>query len=132
MSSNNNESSNFTRSVTFIEVLYAFLISYILISAWQHFIETYIYVYLGLNKNSAFHTFIVALTITIIFIALVLLLPSFVSDIIEETTFGFTINGNTTNGQINNNIINEDLEDGDCDVYRDACVKVEPDYILSM
>lgn len=78
--------------LNFIEVLLLVVVSWILVALWQRFIETAAYEGIGLNKSSPYHTFVVAITMTAIFIVLV----SFVRPTVQDSltgdvtgTFGF-------------------------------------------
>lgn len=70
-------------NLTFIEVLFAIVIAWLLVSLWEKVIENLAYHTIGLNPDSTTHSFIVALTVTIIFVAYALLFNDATGGIIE-------------------------------------------------
>lgn len=80
------------RESEFATVLFAIIIGWILVSLWTRFIENAAFGTLGFNENSAWHSFLVALSVTIIFLALIWVLDKYRvvsegdSDIIGEDT----------------------------------------------
>ena len=68
--------------VTIIQIIIGITFSLILVEFWRIFLETLFYTKLGLNRSSAFQTFIVAITLTIILILVISYVKSPVNDLI--------------------------------------------------
>jgi len=70
--SDSNTKANFEISNSFfLMILFAVIISWILVQLWTRAIETFFYNYAGMSENSSWHTFLVAAFFTIIFITFV-------------------------------------------------------------
>lgn len=61
--------SNCLPDTTFVKLLTAIIVGWVLVQLWVIFIKALAFQYAGLDKNSALHTFIVAAIATILFIA---------------------------------------------------------------
>lgn len=72
--------------LNYIEVLIGIIIAWILVAVWQRVIENISYNFFKLNPESAFHAFIVAITLTIIFITLIESVDSIARDILTGET----------------------------------------------
>lgn len=60
----------------FLEVLMAIIIGWMLVTLWQRVLDNFTFQTLGLKQNSTYHTLIVAIAATIIFIAFVFFFQS--------------------------------------------------------
>lgn len=63
-----NGSSQTNSEVTFITVVLAIVVAWILVALWTRVIENFTFGTLHLNGDSAWHALIVALTVTVVFI----------------------------------------------------------------
>jgi hypothetical protein len=75
-------------NLTFIEVLFAIVIAWLMVALWEKVIDNLAYHTIGLNPNSTTHSFMVALTVTVIFIAYALLFNDATGGIIEGNIEG--------------------------------------------
>lgn len=66
----------FLTNLTFVETLFVILLGWILVALWQRLIDNFTFNTLGLNEDSAYHTFIIALVATIIFVIFIFTFPS--------------------------------------------------------
>jgi TRAP-type C4-dicarboxylate transport system permease small subunit len=57
--------------ISFLDVLFAIIISWILVTLWQRFVDNLLYDTLGLNQKSTYQSLVVAVAFTIIFIAFI-------------------------------------------------------------
>lgn len=93
--------------LNFLEVMIAIVVSWIIIDLWLRVIENFAYRTIGLSEKSTIHTLIVALVVTIIFIAFVFSVPDSITDLIigesysEEDLYGGESSGEQTNGNKN-------------------------------
>jgi hypothetical protein len=75
-------------SLTFLEILFAIVIGWLLVALWQRVIENFAYITLGLNKDSTFHALIVALTASIIFVSYTFTTDTILGGTIEKDIEG--------------------------------------------
>lgn len=68
--------------VTISQIIIGITFSLILVEFWRIFLETFIFQKLGIQRNSSFQTFIVALVLTIILILILSYVQAPVNDII--------------------------------------------------
>lgn len=80
--------SEFVRALTFIQVLYGVIISWILAISWQRTFHNLVYGTLGLDPTSTYHSFIVSLVITAIFITIYFSYDNITGNIVESVTLG--------------------------------------------
>lgn len=81
-----NLSSTFLVDVRFIEALFIIVLGWILVALWQRFIDNFTFNTLGLNENSSYHTFIIAIVATIVFVIFILLFPEIQSGFVDSDT----------------------------------------------
>lgn len=74
--------------LSYIDALFGIIIAWILVALWQRVVENTAYNFFGLNPESAFHAFIVAITMTIIFLVLIRTVSSLARDILIGNTAG--------------------------------------------
>ena len=74
--------------LTFIEILFAIIIGQLLVSFWQKSINNFTYNTLHLNKDSTYHTFIIALTATFIFLIYIFSSDTIFDAVLETDTGG--------------------------------------------
>jgi hypothetical protein len=79
-----NLSTTFLVDIRFIEALFIIVLGWILVALWQRFIDNLTFNTLGLNENSAYHTFIIALVATIVFVIFILLFPEIQSGFVDS------------------------------------------------
>lgn len=72
--------------LSYVEALFGIIIAWILVALWQRVVENTAYNFFGLNPESAYHAFIVAITMTIIFLVLIKTVNSFSRDILVGNT----------------------------------------------
>jgi len=53
---------------SFVELLIIIVVGWVLVALWQRVVENFAYGTLGLNKDSALHALVVALTATVLFL----------------------------------------------------------------
>jgi len=79
-------SNTLATELTFIEVLFAIIIGQLLVGVWQTALENYTFNTLKLNKESTYHTMIIALVTTFIFLFYLFSAPSVFYAIFETDT----------------------------------------------
>jgi len=79
-------SNTLATELTFIEVLFAIIIGQLLVGVWQTALENYTFNTLKLNKESTYHTMIIALVTTVIFLFYLFSAPSVFYAIFETDT----------------------------------------------
>ena len=75
---------SYIKDVNFIEMMFVIVLGWILVALWQRCLDNLSYNTLGLNKDSTYHTFIIALSCTIIFLSFVLSFNTISADLIES------------------------------------------------
>jgi len=63
--------SNYGHHSIFLMLLFLIIVAWILVAVWTKWLENFCYGNLGLDPKSSFHTFVVAVVITLIFIAFI-------------------------------------------------------------
>lgn len=66
-----------SRETLFFFVFLIVVFSWILISLWGKWLDNFTFVTLGLNEKSPTHTFIIAMTVTLVLIACIIFLRTF-------------------------------------------------------
>jgi hypothetical protein len=79
-------SNTLVTELTFIEVLFAIIIGQLLVGVWQTALENYTFNTLKLNKESTYHTMIIALVTTFIFLLYLFSAPTIFYAIFETDT----------------------------------------------
>lgn len=74
--------------LSYVEALFGIIIAWVLVALWQRVLENTAYNFFGLNPESAFHAFVVAVAMTIIFLVLIRTVNSFSRDILIGETAG--------------------------------------------
>lgn len=97
----------FIADLSFVEMLFVIVLGWILVALWQRCIDNLTFNSLKLNKDSTYHTFIIALVATIIFLLFVFSFNSILGDIVEsDVTGGFSPPGTqSSTGQTTANAI---------------------------
>lgn len=72
----------------YIEFLFVIVVGWLLVAIWQRCIDNVCYRSLGLNSESTFHTFVVSLTTTAIFLAFVFSFDSILGNLVEAQVSG--------------------------------------------
>jgi hypothetical protein len=83
-----NISNKLGADLTFIEILFAIIIGQLLVSVWQNVIENFTFRTLNLNKKSTYHTLIIAVVATLIFLLYLFSSPTIFYAIFETDTGG--------------------------------------------
>ena len=82
-------SSELVSELTFAQVLIGIILAWILISLWKTVVKNFAYGTLGIDRESTWQTFVFALTVTVIFFAVISTVGSSVREIVtgvsEET-----------------------------------------------
>lgn len=85
------------QDLSFIELVVAVVIGWLLVDIWVRFVENFAYQTLGLNEKSAYHSFVVAFVVTLIFIAVVFVFRNISGNankrIVSESFEPFSKNG---------------------------------------
>lgn len=76
----------------YTEVLFGIIIAWVLVAVWQRVVENLAYNTFRLNPESAFHAFVVAIVMTIIFLTLI----SSVNSVSRDILVGDTATSTTT------------------------------------
>lgn len=74
--------------LSYIDALFGIIIAWILVALWQRVVENMAYNFFGLNPESAFHAFIVAIVMTVIFLVLIRTVSSPARDLLVGNTAG--------------------------------------------
>lgn len=81
----------FVRDLSFVDMLLVIVLGWILVDLWKRPIDNFTFGTLGLNKNSTYHTFIIAIVATAIFLTFVFNFDSILGNIVEaDIGGGFT------------------------------------------
>ena len=78
-------SATVVSELTFVQLIVGIVVGLILVYYWQIFFDNFIFKKLRVKKTSAYQTFIVALTLTVLFIVFINFVPSIVQGIILGT-----------------------------------------------
>lgn len=78
----------FITDLSYVDMLFVITLGWILVQLWQRPIENFAYNSLGLNKDSVYHTFIVALVATAIFLIFVFNFDAILGNIVENDVTG--------------------------------------------
>ncbi|CAH6418151.1 Hypothetical protein HVR_LOCUS26 [uncultured virus] len=83
--------TKFVEDMSFVEMLFVIVLGWILVALWQRCIDNLTFNSLGLNKDSTYHTFVIALVATTIFLVFVFTFNSILGDVVEsDIAGGFT------------------------------------------
>lgn len=74
----------FLTDLTFIDVLLVITLAGIIVTFWQRWLENLMYNTLSLNRDSTYHSFVIAFTITAILIIFIFSFESLFGDIVEN------------------------------------------------
>jgi len=88
--------NSYIQNVTFIDIFFVIMFSYLLSPLWGRFVDNLTFNALKLNKDSTYHTFIIALVATVILIVLIFSFDSVTAGLIEQDITGFIPPSNTT------------------------------------
>ena len=80
--------NRFIGDLSYVDMLFVIVLGWIMVALWQRYIDNLTFNYLKLNKESPYHTFIIALVVTIIFLTFVFTFNSLLGDIVENDTGG--------------------------------------------
>lgn len=83
-------SEKLTGELSFFEIIIGIVLALILVALWQRATENFVFGYIGLDPNSAYQTFVVAVTFTIIFFVIL----NIVDDLTRNLILG--VSENTT------------------------------------
>lgn len=83
-STNTNIGNRFLSELTLVETLVVIIIGWVLVALWQRFIDDFTFNTLGLNEDSSYHTFIIAVTVTILFIVFLYSFQGVEANIVES------------------------------------------------
>lgn len=73
--------------ISFIELMLAVVIGWMLVDLWVRAIENFAYGTLGMNKKSSYHALIVAATVTAIFVVYLSVSPQLWQEVEDSGTF---------------------------------------------
>jgi hypothetical protein len=79
-----NIGNRFLSELSLVETLFVIIIGWVLVALWQRFIDNFTFNTLGLNEDSSYHTFIIAIAITVIFIVFLYSFQGLEANIIES------------------------------------------------
>jgi len=80
--------NNFIQNASLLEVLVIIILGWTLVPLWQRFIENLSFNTLGLNRDSTYQTFIIALVATVIFLSFTFTFDTIYGNIIESDIGG--------------------------------------------
>lgn len=78
--------SNYLQDIGFIELLFVIVIGWMLVALWQRALDNFTFQTLGMQRDSTYHTIIIALTVTLLFIIFVFLYQSMFGGLLETGT----------------------------------------------
>jgi TRAP-type C4-dicarboxylate transport system permease small subunit len=78
--------SNYLQDVGFIELLFVIVIGWMLVALWQRALDNFTFQTLGMQRDSTYHTIVIALTVTLLFIIFVFLYQSMFGGALESGT----------------------------------------------
>lgn len=78
----------FVRDMTFVELLFVIVLGWILVELWHKTIDNFTFTTLSLNEKSTYHTFIIALVATSVFLVFVFSFDSIMGNIVESDIAG--------------------------------------------
>lgn len=79
-------SNNYLQDIGFLEVLFVIVIGWILVALWQRALDNFTFQTLKMQRDSTYHTIIIALTMTLLFIIFVFLYQSMFGGALEAGT----------------------------------------------
>lgn len=78
----------FITDLSYVDMLFVIVLGWILVQLWQRPIDNFTFNTLQLNKDSVYHTFIIALVATAIFLVFVFNFDSILGNIVENDVSG--------------------------------------------
>lgn len=81
------------QDLTFAELLFVLLIGWVLVSLWQRFLDNLAFNTLGLDEDSTYQTFIIALVATTIFLLFIFSFNNIYGGLVESTITGGAVTG---------------------------------------
>lgn len=78
--------NSYLRDVSFLEILFVIVIGWMLVALWQRALDNFTFTTLGLNRESTYHTIVIAMTITLLFVVFVFLFDSIFGGALETGT----------------------------------------------
>lgn len=82
----------FLTDLSYVDMLFVITLGWLLVQLWQRPLENFAYNSLGLNKDSTYHTFIVALVATAIFLVFVFNFDAILGNIVQDDVTGNSFN----------------------------------------
>ena len=76
--------NSFIRDLSTVEMMFVIVMGWTLVALWQRTIDNLTFNVMRLNKNSTYHTFVIALVITVLFLIFILSFNSVTADIVES------------------------------------------------
>lgn len=83
--------NSFISELNFVEVLLAIILGWILVDLWQRCIDNFTFNTLKLNKNSTYHTFVIAAIATTIFLVFTFTFENIFGNLVEQDIEGGAI-----------------------------------------
>lgn len=80
--------NTFVQDLNFVEMLFVIILGWILVALWQRTIDNFTFNSLGLNKDSTYHTFIIAIVATTIFLLFVFSFDNIFGNLVESDIAG--------------------------------------------
>ena len=74
----------YVKDLTFIDILIVIIFSWVLVNLWQRWIDNFTFGTLKLKKESTYHTFVIALVCTVVFIVFVFSFNSLLGGFIDS------------------------------------------------
>lgn len=78
-------SDKYVQDLTFVEMIFAIVLSWVIVTLWQRCLDNFTFNTLGLNRASSYQTGVIALSMTILFIAFIFIFENLVGDVIESS-----------------------------------------------
>lgn len=73
----------YIQDVSFLEVLFVIVIGWMLVALWQRALDNFTFRTLGLNRDSTTETLVIAIVMTVAFVAFVFLFDSVFGGLLE-------------------------------------------------
>lgn len=74
--------------LTFIDVLLVIIVGWVLVALWSRVVDNITFNYLKLNKDSVYHTLLIAIVTTAIFLVFVFSFDNAMGNIVEQEISG--------------------------------------------
>jgi len=82
MSSSNTNTPTFLQDISYLDFLFTIVLGWILVVLWQRTLDNFTFQTLALNDKSVYHTFVIALVATIIFLTFVFTFNDMLNNIV--------------------------------------------------